>query len=664
MALESTIAHKSTHAAGAADAITPADIGAVALAPVANNSGLAPAALELRLVDEGLIGWDPVTEQDVYGPVAGVTALKMDDNLPQPWHVHAPDNFRTAIGAAPAADGVPSVARAAMELRDNEDPSGAALKCDGTLNTESPVDNPWSVSFPDKFRAAINTVRRRFDTDGEGQPDGAQGSVDQALQLWDAANGATALSIYDGEVSFGPDAEALNVPANFREAIGAIGGSSGSVDNAILRADGIGGATAQSSSISIEDATTLFQNNVAIVNKHQSQTDSSVVITPKGSGALILGAKPGSSPELRYAMVPNSALVNLWFVGLNGNPNVPLSLTPNATATEYRTSYGSLSTGGYESVITKNLDGSWTWTHQEKASPTHEITTRSDTSSIGTYPYPDHVVWPTAGITGGTLIAEGYFEPILGGDARGLYAIDLQLTRGLPEQVASGMQSVCVGSYNMAASDYGVAIGVLNNSDFIGGIAIGSTNNSINEGSIAIGTECVSEGQSSTALGSKTTASGDFSLAMGYRSSSDRYGQMAFANSRFAVDGDAQNSRFILRGQSTSTTARNLTLTGSSASGFLGIPVGKVMAMTINIAGISSLGAVAHYVRQYAVRNLLGTSTQVYAPVTIGTDFASGTSIALSVNDSNDTLRIVVTGTSGPTYWRWVATIDAVEIGI
>jgi uncharacterized membrane protein len=107
-----------------------------------------------------------------------------------------------------------------------------------------------------------------------------------------------------------------------------------------------------------------------------------------------------------------------------------------------------------------------------------------------------------------------------------------------------------------------------------------------------------------------------------------------------------------------------LTLTGLNASGFLGIPVGKLMAMTINIAGISSLGAVAHYVRQYAVKNLLGTSTQVYAPVTIGTDFASGTSIAFSVNDPDDTIRIVVTGTSGPTYWRWVATIDAVEIKI
>jgi hypothetical protein len=98
-------------------------------------------------------------------------------------------------------------------------------------------------------------------------------------------------------------------------------------------------------------------------------------------------------------------------------------------------------------------------------------------------------------------------------------------------------------------------------------------------------------------------------------------------------------------------------------STYLGIPSGKVMAMTINISGVKSDGsAVAHYLRQYSVKNVTGTSSEVYAPVTIGSDNAVGTSIALSVNDSDDTLRILVTGITSET-WRWVATVDAVEIG-
>jgi hypothetical protein len=54
--------------------------------------------------------------------------------------------------------------------------------------------------------------------------------------------------------------------------------------------------------------------------------------------------------------------------------------------------------------------------------------------------------------------------------------------------------------------------------------------------------------------------------------------------------------------------------------------------------------AVAHYLRQYCLKNVAGTTSEVYAPVTIGSDNAAGTSIALSANDTNDALRVEVTG--------------------
>ena len=67
--------------------------------------------------------------------------------------------------------------------------------------------------------------------------------------------------------------------------------TAGSVDNAILRADGTGGATLQNSAIVIDDATTSPQANVAIVNAH-SETNSALVLSPKNAGALIAGPKP------------------------------------------------------------------------------------------------------------------------------------------------------------------------------------------------------------------------------------------------------------------------------------------------------------------------------------------------------------------------------------
>jgi len=75
-------------------------------------------------------------------------------------------------------------------------------------------------------------------------------------------------------------------------ATGTIGGGTGSTDNSILRSDGTGGSTLQDSALVIDDATTSTQNNVAITNQHSGQTDSALVLTPKGAGAFIVGPKP------------------------------------------------------------------------------------------------------------------------------------------------------------------------------------------------------------------------------------------------------------------------------------------------------------------------------------------------------------------------------------
>jgi hypothetical protein len=221
MALQSTIAHQSTHAAGAADALTPADIGAVKgfVIDGTPNTDIAPMAMELGDSE-----------------VPARTALKCDGTLDtsldtdNPWSVSFPDKFRAAIGAAPAASELnsPHVARAAMQLWDpaNDAP---ALKIEdsqvylaGEQFDLAGGNLEPAAALKKNFRAAINTVRRRFDSDAEGEPDGAQGFVDQAAQLWDIVNGATALSISDGAVSFGPYAENTNVAANFRNAISAV----------------------------------------------------------------------------------------------------------------------------------------------------------------------------------------------------------------------------------------------------------------------------------------------------------------------------------------------------------------------------------------------------------------------------------------------------------
>jgi hypothetical protein len=314
----------------------------------------------------------------------------------------------------------------------------------------------------------------------------------------------------------------------------------GVIDNAIVRADGTGNNAIQGSDINIDDATTSTQANVAIVNQHSGQTNSALVLTPKGSGALIAGPKPD-----------------------------------------------------------------------------------------------------------GTTV---------GGNARGLNSVDLQRNRNLATQVASGSSSVISGG-----SDNSISSGFASGAVISGG----------NSNTVSASTSVISGGSNNTASGlssvisggNNNTASTQIATISGGRSGlADRWGMRAYSTGSFATQGDAQHGIFVLRCITTTNTAVDMGLNFAPLN-VLQIPSGKVMAMNINISGVSSDGsAVAHYLRQYAVKNVAGTSSQVYAPVTIGTDNAAGTSIAISVNDTDDSVRIAVTGVVSQT-WRWVATVDAVEIG-
>ena len=86
------------------------------------------------------------------------------------------------------------------------------------------------------------------------------------------------------------------------------------------------------------------------------------------------------------------------------------------------------------------------------------------------------------------------------------------------------------------------------------------------------------------------------------------------------------------------------------------------MFMNIKIVGVSNGGGtVATFERQYAIKNVGGTTSQIYAPVTIGTDNAASTSITISADDTNDAVKIEATGLSATTI-RWCAHVSAVEI--
>ena len=223
------------------------------------------------------------------------------------------------------------------------------------------------------------------------------------------------------------------------------------------------------------------------------------------------------------------------------------------------------------------------------------------------------------------------------GNARGVNAIDLQ-TAGADTRVASGDYSTIGGGVDNTAS---------------GGRA-----------TVAGGSDCQATGNFAFTAGRGNVASALNGVALGYNALANRTGAFCLAAGQFDTGatplGDAQTLRAVLRCKTTTNSA--VEMRTGEFSDRITCPSGRVMAMIISITGVKSNGtAVAHYVRQYAIKNVAGTTSEVYAPVTIGTDTAASTSISLSANDTNDALRIDVTGIASET-WRWVASVDAVEV--
>jgi hypothetical protein len=413
--------------------------------------------------------------------------------------------------------------------------------------------------------------------------------------------------------------------------------TAGSVDNAILRADGTGGTILQNSGLIVDDAVVPYSvtgdaaTDVIIATGHIYTANQTVIFSAITGGA-------GLSANTVY------------FVRNPSGNTFQLSTTSGGAAINFTTNI----TSGSVVAIQANVAISQNTTETNSAL----VLTPKGTGALIAGPKPD-----------GTAV---------GGNARGTQAVDLQISRSTNTRIASGASSFVANLNNTASASGSSAFGNGNTASGTNSFCIGAGSNTTSgTGSFCSGEQCQASNNYSACFGQSNLASGDRSIVLGGSSStasgtracaighltlSDRLNMFAHGSGFFAATGDAQRARFVLRCKTTTNSAVELFLDGSSTR--LTIPSGKVLALTINICGISSTGAaVAHYMRQYALKNVSGTCTEVYAPVTIGTDNAAGTSIALSAYDVGavEALRVEVTGTAS-TIWRWVASVDAVEI--
>ena len=443
--------------------------------------------------------------------------------------------------------------------------------------------------------------------------------------------------------------------------------TAGSVDNAILRADGTGETSLQNSGLIVDDAV------VAYSATGDAATD---VITATGHNFI---ANQGVMfPSLTGGSGLNTTTV--YFVRDISGSTFKVSATSGGAAINFTTNI----TAGSVIAIQANVAVSQNTTETNSAL----VLTPKGTGALIAGARPN-----------GTAST---------GNARGAGAVDLQLSRSAATQVASGANSVICGGINNTTSGPQSFIGSGQNNAIttsisdrciiVGGsgntITSGNANTSIigcgqlnnisgyysgilsGDGNSVVGghTSFIGGGignQSNATVGAvvcgnRNSATGQYAAILGGNVGiADRYNMQVHSAGSFINDsvprGDAQRARFVMRNKTTTNSAVELFLDGSSTR--LTIPSGKIFAFTINIAGVSSTGgAVAHYMRQYCLKNVAATTSEVYAPITIGTDNAAGTSLSLTFNDPADALVVSVTGTAS-TIWRWVASVDAVEIG-
>lgn len=271
-----------------------------------------------------------------------------------------------------------------------------------------------------------------------------------------------------------------------------------------------------------------------------------------------------------------------------------------------------------------------------------------------------------------------------GGNARGVGAVDLQLYRSAAANIASGVNSFVAGYDNKVTGAYGAAVNIGNvvgpgsfcacHGNTVSGnfnAAIGYSNTVTggdNGGALATGrlnTISIATNETAFIAGYLGSATKNQAFVHGVYGTAVRLNQYTHGGdfSFLAAGGGAQFVRLLAGIKTTNATATTLTL-DIGASLYPIITSGKVMFLTVRVTGVKSDGSAACcYLRKVAIKNVAGTTSLVGTVETLGTDIEdnAATDVAITADDTNDFLKINVTGIAAET-WRWMAVIDGLEI--
>lgn len=297
-----------------------------------------------------------------------------------------------------------------------------------------------------------------------------------------------------------------------------------------------------------------------------------------------------------------------------------------------------------------------------------------------------------------------------GGNARGTNAIDLQTARTLASQVASGTQSVVVGTNNTASAASSMAVGTGNTASNINNGAFGIGNSVSGNASFTLGYQNTVTSQYSAAIGNNGSISGDHSFFLGESvtisnsqavgfgrnvtmsgqgaivfglGNSYAYGARAtdrgntaafiFNNNSFkGGTGELQVEEYTLCNETTGASALRLTADANSAgaanvaaiyNGNVGIAVGTIDFVALDVTSSTAKGYV--YTCSQFVATTDGTtkfalsgSPSFSLTATLGSPAALAAAPTVTADTTNGGFNISVTPPSGNTdHWYFAARI-------
>jgi hypothetical protein len=362
------------------------------------------------------------------------------------------------------------------------------------------------------------------------------------------------------------------------------------------------------------------------------------------------------------------------------NPSSPTA--PSATGTNAVAIGSGASAGGYgfAAGLSASASGNYSVAIGRSASATQNYTTAigynsdadgSSSISIGLNTTAGSTYSTALGVSsagGGSQTATGLGAMALGGSyASGTDSFAAAIANNFLTYGANGANSVAIGDRAKANNSDSFALGNLAGASGTDSFALGTLTTASGASSYSLGYQSTASQDHTFAIGYRAEATEDFAVAIGKEAKSIIYGKHAQGSGIFVTKGDAQAGIFILRSDTTSSTAEALTTNNSTAgtTNQIILPNNSAYAFhgTIVARQQASAGtACAAWKIEGLIRRegSAGTTVLVNSATTV-LDNTPGWGMALSADTTNGGLKIEVTGAAA-TNIRWVATVHTSEV--